>query len=254
MQLFHSYIERLHAYVSTNIYTSNTYLLSRIKGGTTPHARRKLVTGILPIAFFCFTLSIYARAQSPEIREIDNGLVEMSKTGNLPEILIGDELPDEFWDTQISFHYPSDSSISVTLEKFKDKLLVLDFWATYCSPCVKSLDKWEIWQQEFQQEVMVIPIHIYHDSYRVEPFARKKEWALPMVYGEKVDTILNHLFYYGRSFGQIWIKDGKLFAIPISWEVEKADVIKAIQGEVPKKMNLYLTHQEKRKEEDDEEK
>jgi hypothetical protein len=68
-----------------------------------------------------------------------------------------------------------------------------------------------------------------------------------LLFGSAVDTAINKLFYYDRSYGQIWIRDGRLFAIPVSWEVTEQDIQNALQG-IPPKMNLLLTHGEKAKE------
>ncbi|GEM_PF-2632482 len=204
--------------------------------------KSKRARAILLCLVSMFSLS----AQTPRKDSGADGLTELMHDDRLPKLLIGDRLPAEFWSQKLDFHYTDGSSKSVLLDTLKDRLIVIDFWATYCSPCVKSLDKWDAWQKKFPG-VQIIPIHLYDFSSKALPFAKKRNWSLPLVFDNAVDTAINKLFYYDRSYGQIWIRDGRLFAIPVSWEVAEQDIQNALQG-IPPKMNLLLTHGEKRKE------
>ncbi len=47
---------------------------------------------------------------------------------------------------------------SAKLSDFKSKLILLDFWATWCTPCVAALPKLNSLQQEFKDEIQVIAI------------------------------------------------------------------------------------------------
>ncbi|QQD15867.1 TlpA family protein disulfide reductase [Sphingobacterium sp. UDSM-2020] len=198
---------------------------------------------LLVLMFYMFSLS----AQTPRKDSGAEGLIQLMQNNELPKLIIGDSLPSGFWDQKLIFHYRDGSSQSIVLESLKDKLIVIDFWATYCSPCVKSLDKWNAWQADLADDVAIIPIHLYDFSSKALPFAKKRDWSLPMVFGNVIDTAINQLFYYNRSYGQVWIRNGKLFAIPVSWEVTLEDIHHAIQG-IPPKMNLSLTHSERSKE------
>lgn len=160
-------------------------------------------------------------------------------------VLLGQELPSAFWNQTLTSYNEKGVPKKIVLNDFKEKFLVLDFWATYCSPCVASLDKWNKWQYEFGDKVQVLAIHLYDYNHKALPFANKRGWSIPLVYGNAQDTTINQLFYYDRSYGQIWIKDGKLFAIPISWEVGIEDIRRAVlKGIPPPKQNTFLTYDE----------
>ena len=54
---------------------------------------------------------------------------------------IGDKIPEEIWTTALSMGYGSEKT--TTLAKDRGKLILLDFWATWCSACLLSFPKME---------------------------------------------------------------------------------------------------------------
>ncbi|MBE9603202.1 TlpA disulfide reductase family protein, partial [Pedobacter sp. MC2016-24] len=41
---------------------------------------------------------------------------------------------------------------------FRGKLVILDFWNTHCSPCVKELPGMDSLQKEFGRKIAIIPV------------------------------------------------------------------------------------------------
>lgn len=166
--------------------------------------------------------------------QIDSGLV------------IGDSLPSWFWDVQLTLiHHPSNDSI-FRMADYKDRLLVLDFWGAYCSPCIASIDKWDELKMQFGDAVEVIGIHLFYPNRLAAPFAQKRRWQLPISVDNIVDSALNELFYAQHRFGQVWIKDGKLLAIPKNKAVTQELVGAVVNGEdvdIPMEYSMtYFEH------------
>ncbi|MCT1525043.1 TlpA family protein disulfide reductase [Sphingobacterium hotanense] len=59
---------------------------------------------------------------------------------NVKPLQIGDTIPDELWHMPLQVVNHPDGKKIITLNDYRDKkLIILDFWATWCAPCVKEL-------------------------------------------------------------------------------------------------------------------
>lgn len=136
------------------------------------------------------------------------------------EIKIGDVCPD--LPLRNIINYPKQSA---KISDFKGKLLILDFWATWCAPCVSSFPKSEALQKQFEGKLQIMPV-AYEDTKTVSLFLRKLEHAKgflpPSVTG---DTILAQTFKHTALPHYVWIDSGgKVAAITGMDEVNAANV------------------------------
>lgn len=67
----------------------------------------------------------------------------------------------------------------------KDKLYVLSFWATWCTPCINELDEINDvqaeWKKEVNFEVVAISIDDSRTQKRVKPLTSGKEWEFTIL-------------------------------------------------------------------------
>lgn len=70
------------------------------------------------------------------------------------ELKIGDAAPE------VSVKMVNDSEFgkTFTLAEFKDKVIVMEFWATWCPPCKKSIPHLSKLQEKYKDKVVVIGI------------------------------------------------------------------------------------------------
>ncbi|HMP93518.1 MAG TPA: TlpA disulfide reductase family protein [Phnomibacter sp.] len=65
------------------------------------------------------------------------------------------------------------------LQQLKGKEVVLDFWATWCAPCIKSFPPLEELQQKYKGQVQVLAI-TYEKEERIKTFLSKRKLVLPV--------------------------------------------------------------------------
>lgn len=75
----------------------------------------------------------------------------------------------------------------VRLEDFRGKVLIINFWATWCPPCEEEIPKLNQLQKRYKnQGLVVIGIALDKDSLNlVEPFVRKKRIGYPILRGNE---------------------------------------------------------------------
>lgn len=90
---------------------------------------------------------------------------ELSKMLEL--IKIGNQAPD--------FRYVSIKKDSVQLSSFKGKIVVVDYWATWCPPCVAQIPFFEAMKEKFTgKEVVFLSVSIDHSKSKWERFLSKR--------------------------------------------------------------------------------
>lgn len=69
---------------------------------------------------------------------------------------------------------------SAKLSDFKGKIVILEFWATWCGSCIVSFPHLEELQEEFKDDLQVLTI-TYETEERIKRFLKKSELSLPIV-------------------------------------------------------------------------
>ena len=110
----------------------------------------------------------------------------VSGTLNDHIIRVGDTAPD--------FKVVTESGRTVTPENFGGKLLVLNFWASWCQPCLQEVPSLEVFSRQFAPEgVVVLGVsvdkneNLYHQFLKQFPVtfqvARDPSWDIAANYG-----------------------------------------------------------------------
>jgi peroxiredoxin len=77
-------------------------------------------------------------------------------------------------DNAPAFEIATDSGRTVSLDNFGGKLLVLNFWATWCPPCVQEMPSLEQFSRDFAKEgVVVLGISVDKDQNAYRDFLSK---------------------------------------------------------------------------------
>ena len=99
-------------------------------------------------------------------------------------------------DFQLSMLTATGAEKTVSLRELKGKVVILEFWATYCKPCIPSLTHFDRLQAQFGNSVKIIAITDENRD-KVDPFLQKhnyKSLSFAMDWGRKLNDMFFHHF------------------------------------------------------------
>lgn len=118
------------------------------------------------------------------------------------------------------FELKSTDGKTVKLSDYKGKIVILDFWATWCPPCRKGIPDLIDIQKEFGKDVVVLGISVDADTKNnVVPFIK--------------DSGINYTVAYADD--EVVQKYGGIESIPTSFVIDKkGNIVDRHIGLVPK--------------------
>jgi len=111
-------------------------------------SKRALV--ILAGLFHMFSLS----AQTPRQ---DSGAKGFNTS---QQVMLGFRVPEEFWSHEFMI-FENGKYTSQTLEKYRGKPLILDFWATWCTSCIAKFPKVDQFRQIYGDRMNFILVNSF---------------------------------------------------------------------------------------------
>lgn len=74
---------------------------------------------------------------------------------------------------------------TLSLSRYRGKIVLLNFWATWCAPCLAEIPKFSLWQQTHGSEgLQVLGVSMDDDSAPVKRTVRKYGIVYPVVMGD----------------------------------------------------------------------
>jgi thiol-disulfide isomerase/thioredoxin len=174
----------------------------------------------LIIAFMGMLLSILSGAQSPPVKALS----------------IGDAVPD-ITITNV-YNYPAST---IRISDLKGKLVILDFWAVWCTGCMQAVPKLDSLQKEFQNKLQVILVNEEGEKSSAEnemkttaffhKWMKKCNGSFALPYALKRIDRLDKLFPHIFIPHYVWISaEGKVLAITSSEEVTHQNISTLLKG------------------------
>lgn len=147
------------------------------------------------------------------------------------EIQIGQQVPD------FKLHHVFNYKDSVLqLSDFRGKAVIIDFWATFCIPCVKMLPEMARLQRANDKDLQVISV-AYQNTEKVKSFlGHLAKYNINFPVATEDDHILDNglllkFFPHEEVPHYIWIdKKGILRAITGHEEISDSNILKLISG------------------------
>ena len=116
--------------------------------------------------------------------------------------------------------FKDEAETELTLAKFGGKVMVVNFWATWCAPCVKEMPTLDALQAKMGGDgFQVLTISQDREGAKVaKPFVEKNQWK--------------HLPLYVEPMGR-FSKDAKLLGLPTSLIIDKTGhEVARVEGEL----------------------
>jgi len=121
------------------------------------------------------------------------------------EISIGEQLPE--MEIRNVLNYSSDK---IKLADLKDKLIILDFWATNCVGCILSFPKMESLQKQFGKEIQILLVTKQQQNVIENFFIKHKKVKMPSLPIITNDSVLSNLFPYATVPHHVWIDKNRI--------------------------------------------
>ncbi len=163
--------------------------------------KKTLLTGIMAITVLC-------------------GVASLAKQ----ELKLGDAAPE----VSVKMINGTEYGKTFSLSEFKDKVVVLEFWATWCPPCRESIPHLSKLQEKYKDKIVLIGVSGENRDV-VENFCKKQK---EMKYRVAIDDNNKTAGIYMGGFGvngiphAFIIKEGKIIwhghPMQIDAELEKA--------------------------------
>lgn len=74
---------------------------------------------------------------------------------------------------------------SITLSELQGKPVIINFWATWCGPCVKEMPAFERLKDDFGDKIGIIAVNCGDDAGTVKDFVEENGYTFPVVLDEE---------------------------------------------------------------------
>lgn len=112
---------------------------------------------------------------------------------------------------------------------FKDKLLILDFWATWCGSCIGAMPKMEALQKQFGDKIVVLPVTAEKKDIVFKFWEKHPEMkmSLPTITG---NTDFHKMFVHNSIPFEAWIYKGKVIGMTDDEHVNETEITNVLSG------------------------
>ena len=117
------------------------------------------------------------------------------------------------------------SASSSTFQQLNDKLLVVDFFGTWCIPCIRALPKLSALQEKYKGQINIVLVSDEPEEKLIAFIGKQKGFALPVIVDEQ--AMFTKLFQPpAYPYTAIVGKNGKVLAISAQEEMNEISIDK----------------------------
>ena len=112
-----------------------------------------------------------------------------------------------------SFKLPDMDGMEISLEKFNGKIVLIDFWATWCAPCRMTMPVVEKLSKEYPDDMVLLAVNLREPKNVVEKYALEQAISARILFDEK-GTV-------SAAYGA--------YAIPMQFLIDRSGIVRHIQ-------------------------
>lgn len=135
-----------------------------------------------------------------------------------PELSQGSKAPD--------FKIELNDGSTFSLTENKDRVILLNFWATWCPACVNEMPAFEKLYEEYGDKIQIIAVNTAENRETVDQFIEKQNYRFPVGYDEE-NEVSGKYPSAGIPYTVIIDRDGNVSAVFVG------------AGDVDKQYRLY---------------
>jgi len=123
---------------------------------------------------------------------------------------------------------PTPDGNMISLSDYQGEVLFLNFWGTYCPPCVAELpDLQEVYEELQGEDFVIIGLNVEEKPEKVRAFAEEHGLTFPIIISP--DATVNSLY--------------QLKHMPTTWFIDRNGILRGkIEGQMSKSMVLKMAH------------
>lgn len=150
------------------------------------------------------------------------------KAQHITPLNIGDTVPDALWNQPLSVVNHAEGKSTLTLNDYRGKLIILDFWATWCGSCIAAMPKAHKLQEDFGDSLAVLPV-AYEPLSKAANFLTTNQYLISLrLFSIAGDSVLQKAFPHKILPHYVWITPDGTFAATTSSEYLNAQYVKSI--------------------------
>lgn len=177
-----------------------------------------------------FTLSISALL----ILTLASGSVSAQETVRAP-LTVGQEIPDALWKASLVSVSPKMEK-TISLEDFRGKAIIIDFWTSWCAPCLKNMPSLDSIHHANKKQLQVVMMNastsqagfVKERKFIKDYLAEHNQFVTPLLLR---NDLYRQYFYFRVIPHYVWIGvDGKIKALTDHLQFSPSNIAKLITG------------------------
>jgi thiol-disulfide isomerase/thioredoxin len=124
-------------------------------------------------------------------------------------------------DAPLNYTIKDMNGVDVKLASFKGKVILLNFWATWCGPCKAEIPGFVELQKQYANDLVILGLSVDDPVDKLKPYAAQYKINYPVLVGLGRDDVQD-------AFGPLW-------GIPVSFVIGRdGKICKKHMGIAPK--------------------